>query len=126
MAPECKERRHMFIMAGVGLGRGSHMWAGPCLICLSLVSTEGGGCCSFSTLCAPMDCSMPGFPVLHHIPEFAQTHESVMPSNHLIDCHLLLLLTSIFPSIRVFSNESTLLIRWPKVLELQLQHQSFQ
>ena len=45
MAPECKERRHMFIMAGVGLGRGSHMWAGPCLICLSLVSTEGGGCC---------------------------------------------------------------------------------
>ena len=61
-----------------------------------------------------MNCSMPGFPVLHHIPEFAQTHESVMPSNHLIDCHLLLLLTSIFPSIRVFSNESTLRMRWPK------------
>ena len=40
--------------------------------------------------------------------------ESVMPSNHLILCHLLLLLPSIFPSVRVFSNESTLLIRWPK------------
>ena len=40
--------------------------------------------------------------------------ESVMPSNHLILCHLLLLLPSIFPSIRVFSNESALWIRWPK------------
>ena len=40
--------------------------------------------------------------------------ESVMPSNHLIFCHPLLLLPSIFPSIRVFSNESVLLIRWPK------------
>ena len=40
--------------------------------------------------------------------------ESVMPSNHLILCHPLLLLTSIFPSIRVFSNESALCIRWPK------------
>ena len=40
--------------------------------------------------------------------------ESVMPSNHLILCHPLLLLPSIFPSIRVFSNESTLCIRWPK------------
>ena len=40
--------------------------------------------------------------------------ESVMPFNHLILCHLLLLLPSIFPSIRVFSNESSLYIRWPK------------
>ena len=40
--------------------------------------------------------------------------ESVMPSNHLILCHPLLLLPSIFPSIRVFSNESALCIRWPK------------
>ena len=51
--------------------------------------------------------------------------ESVMPSNHLILCHTLLLPPSIFPSIRVFSNESALCIRWP-VLEFQLQHQSFQ
>ena len=42
--------------------------------------------------------------------------ESVMPSNHLILCHPLLLLPSIFPSLRVFSNESTLRIRWPKFL----------
>ena len=40
--------------------------------------------------------------------------ESVMPSNHLIPCHLLLLPPSIFPSIRVFSNESALCLRWPK------------
>ena len=58
------------------------------------------------TLCDPMDCSTPGFPVHHQLPELAQTHaiESVMPSNHLILCCPLLLLPSIFPSIRVFSN----------------------
>ena len=50
--------------------------------------------------------------------------ESVMPSNHLILCHPLLLLPSVFPTIRVFSNESALCIRWP--LEFQLQHQLFQ
>ena len=63
-----------------------------------------------------MDCSMPGFSVDHQILELAQTHvcELVMPSNHLILCHPLLLLSSIFPSIRVFSNESVLCIRWPK------------
>ena len=52
--------------------------------------------------------------------------ESVMPSNHLILCCPFLLLPSVCPSIRVFSNESTLHIRWPKVWELQLQHQSLQ
>ena len=51
--------------------------------------------------------------------------ESVMPSNHLILYHPLLLLPSILTSIRVFSNESALYIRWPK-LEFQLQHQFFQ
>ena len=51
--------------------------------------------------------------------------ELMMPSNHLILCHPLLLLPSVFPSIRVFSSDSALPIRWPKVLE-QLQHQSFQ
>ena len=60
-----------------------------------------------------MDCSMPGFPVHHYLQEFAQT-ESMMPSNHLILCHPLLLPSSIFPSIRVFSDESALPIRWPK------------
>ena len=61
-----------------------------------------------------MDCSMPSFPVLHYLLEFAQTIESVMSSNHLILCYPLFLLPSIFPSIRVFSNDSALHIRWPK------------
>ena len=63
-----------------------------------------------------MDCSTPGLPVLHSLLEFAQliSIESVVPSNHLILCHPLLLPPSIFPSIRVFSNESALHMRWPK------------
>ena len=52
--------------------------------------------------------------------------ESVMPSNHLILYRPLFLLPSIFPNIRVFSNESALRIRWPRYWEFQLQHQSFQ
>ena len=69
-----------------------------------------------STLCNPMDCSTSGFPVLHQLPELAQlmSIESVMPSNHLILCCPLLLLPSIFPSIRVFSNELALNMRWPQ------------
>ena len=76
-------------------------------------------CCSLAqsclTLCDPMDCSTPGFPVPHHLPELAQLMSivSVMPSNHLTLCRPLLL-PSIFPSIKVFSNESVLCIRWPK------------
>ena len=65
-------------------------------------------------LCYPMDCSMPGFPVLHYLPEFAQYLESVVQSNHLILCPRLLLLPSIFPNIRVFSNQLILHVRWPK------------
>ena len=68
---------------------------------------------SCPTLCDPMDCSMPGFPVHHQLPELAQTHvhrvsDAIQPS------HPLFLLPSIFLSIRVFSNESVLHIRWPK------------
>ena len=67
-------------------------------------------------LCDPMDCSTPGFPVHHQLQSLLKlmSIESVMPSNNLIFCHSLLLLPSIFPSIRVFSNESVLHIRWPK------------
>ena len=63
-----------------------------------------------------MDCSTPGLPVHDQLPEFTKTpiHESVMPSKHLILSHPLLLLTSIFTSTMVFSNESVLYIRWPK------------
>ena len=68
------------------------------------------------TLCNPMNRSTPGLPVHHQLLEFTKpmSIESVMPSNHLILCHPLLLLPSIFPSIRVLSNESPLHIRWPK------------
>ena len=74
-------------------------------------------CCSVAksclTLCNSMDCSTPVFPVLHYLPEFGQTHVHwVDYTTHLILCHPLLL-PSIFPSIRVFSNESVLHIRWP-------------
>ena len=77
-------------------------------------------CCSVTqscpTLCAPMDCSMPGLPVLHHLLELAQTHvhwvgDAIQSSYPLSS---LLLLPSIFPSIKVFSNKSAVRIRWPK------------
>ena len=68
------------------------------------------------TLCDPVNRSTPGLPVHHQLPEFTQIHaiELMMPSNHLILCRPFLLLPSIFPSIRVFSSESALCIRWSK------------
>ena len=75
-------------------------------------------CVQFSSVCDPMNCSTAGLPVHQQLPEFTilMSIESVMPSNHLILCRPrpLLLPPSIFPSIRVFSNESVLHIRWPK------------
>ena len=67
------------------------------------------------SLCEPMDCSMPGFPVHQQLPELTQTHvhrvsDAIQPSHPLSS---LLLPLSIFPSIKVFSNESVLPIRWP-------------
>ena len=71
---------------------------------------------SCPTLCDPMNRSMPGLPVHHQLrsPPKPRSIESVMPSNHLILCHPLYHWPSILPSIRVFSNESALRIRWPK------------
>ena len=66
------------------------------------------------TLCNSMDCSMPVLPVHHQLPESVLSTESVIPSNHLILCRPLLLLPSIFPSIRVFSSESVIHIKWAK------------
>ena len=67
-------------------------------------------------LCNLVDCSMPGFPFHHKLPELAQTHIRLvsMSSNHLILCHPLLLMPSIFPSIRDFSKDTVLRIRWTK------------
>ena len=77
---------------------------------------------SCSTLCDPMNCDPTNSQSLPKL----MSIEFVMPSNHLIFCHPLLLLPSIFPSIRVFSNESASLHQVAEVLEFQLQHQSFQ
>ena len=65
--------------------------------------------------CDPMNCRMPGFPVLHYLTEFAQIRVSWVSDaiQHFILCCPLVLLPLIFPSIRVFSMESTLLIGWP-------------
>ena len=87
----------------------------PLLYCLLLFTR------SCPTLCGPTDCSMPGFPVLHHLPELAQTHvhwvgDVIQPSRPVA----LLLLPSIFPGIRVSSNESALRIRWPKCWSFSL------
>ena len=78
-------------------------------------------------LCDPMDCSTSDFPVLYHLLELAQTHVHQVSDafQPLVLCQPLLLLPSIFPSIRVFSNESAL-HQVAKVLEFQLQHQSCQ
>ena len=76
-------------------------------------------CCCCSVVCdslRPMDCNTPVSSVLHCHPEFAQVHihQGVMLSNYLILFCSLFLPPSIFPSFRVFSNESTLTIKWPK------------
>ena len=71
---------------------------------------------SYLTLCYPMNCSTPGLPVHHQLPEFTQTHvhrvrDAIQPSHPLSSPSPL---PPIPPSIRVFSNESTLCLRWPK------------
>ena len=91
--------------------RGRKPKCNPCWVTLIIVAVQ-----SCPTLCDPMDGSMSGFPVLHHLLEFVQTHvhrvrDAIQPS-HL--CCPLLLLSSVFPSIRVCSNESVLPIKWPK------------
>ena len=77
-----------------------------------------------------MDYSMPGSSVLLYLPEFAQIHvhlsiDSVMLSNYLFLYYPLLLFLSIFPSIRVFSKESPLQIRWPKFWRFSFRNSPF-
>uniref|UniRef100_A0AC11D8Q9 Uncharacterized protein n=3 Tax=Ovis aries TaxID=9940 RepID=A0AC11D8Q9_SHEEP len=66
------------------------------------------------TLCDPMNCSTPVLPVHHQLPEFSQTHVHRVGDAIQHPCRPLLLLSPVPPSIRVFSNESILLMRWPK------------
>ena len=83
-------------------------------VCLSVQFSSVAHSCP--TLCYPMNHSTLGLPIHHQLWSLPKpmSIEPVMPSNHLILCHPLLLLPSIFPSIGVFSNESALHIRWPK------------
>ena len=79
------------------------------------------------TLCNTMDCSMPGLPVHHQLPKIAQTHvhwvnDAIQPSHPLSSPSPP---PSIFPSIRVFSNESVLHIRWPKYWSFSFSISSF-
>ena len=91
--------------------------------CFKLILHPVGSCCCYCsvaklcpTLCDPMNYSAPGFPVLYYLPGLLKlmSIESVKPSNHLIVCCPLLLIPTLFPSIRFFSNELALCIRWPK------------
>jgi len=89
------------------------MWESPYMYFSQFSSVQS---LSHIQLCNPMNHSTPGLPVHHQLLEFTQTHIHQVgdPSSHLILCHPLLLLPPIPPSIRVFSNESTLRMRWPK------------
>ena len=80
-------------------------------------------CSSYPTICDPMDCSTPDFPVHHQLMEFAQAHvhwvsDAIQPSHLLLSPSVLR--PSIFPSIRVFPNESVFPIRWPKYYNFSL------
>ena len=83
-----------------------------------MVFAKGGCCCSVSklcpSLCHPMDCRLPCPSLSSRVCSYSVSSELVMLSNHLIFCHPLLFLPSIFPSIRFFSSEPALRIGWPK------------
>ena len=87
------------------------------ILLLSISQSVSSVAQSCPTLCNSMNCSTPGLLVHHQLLEFTQTHVhrvTLMPSSHLILGYLLFLLSPIPPSIRVFSKESTLHMRWPK------------
>ena len=92
-----------------GLTSSGKPWEALCVCCCSV----GQSC---PTLCNPVDCSIQVSLCINNSQGLLKfiLIESVMPSNHLILCHPLLLLSSIFPRIRVSSSELALLIRWPK------------
>ena len=96
------------------------LWARKAFIYPSGCSCSVAQLCP--TLCDSMDCSTPSFPVFTISQNLLKlmSIESVMPPNHLVLCRPLLLLTSIFPSIRVFYNELALCIRWPEYWNFRL------
>ena len=103
-----------FLLQGIFPTQGSNLGL---LHCRHVAAAAAKSLQSCPTLSNPMNCSTPGLPVRHQPPEFTQTHvhrvsDAIQPSHPLSGP--LLLLPSIFPSIRVFSNESVLHVRWPK------------
>ena len=94
----------------------SNCWNSTNIVLQSQWKEQSPSCSVFTrscpTLCNPMNCSTPGLPVYHQLLEFTQTH--VHWVGDAILCCPLLLLPSIYPSIRVFSNESAVHIQWPK------------
>ena len=101
---------HVLVM---GVSVKNRNWRAVSFISLGPGNQFSSAAQSCLTLCDPMDCSTPGLPVHHQLLEPTQI-VLVMPSNHLILCHSLLLPPSIFPSIGIFFNELVLCIRWPK------------
>ena len=94
-----------------------HQWCKICLFSTALSTLQFSSVTrSCPNLCDPMDCSTQAYLSITNSWSLLKlmSIKSVMPSNHLILCHPLLLLPSIFPSIRVFSNESILSVGWPK------------
>ena len=114
-------------MINVGEDTGKALLVNTCV--LNNAGIRKNSCkilCQFSsvtqscpTLCNPMDCNTPDFPVLHQELHKLMSIELVMPSDHLILCRPLLFLPSIFPSTGIFSNESVLNIRWPQILYIK-------
>ena len=104
-------------MGGTEVNRSYVHWWPFCLFLFCFASSFRPVTQWCLTLCDPMNCSTPGFPVLHCLPEFAQTHvhwvsDAIQLSHPLSPPFLLL--PSVFPRIRVISDELALHIRWPK------------
>ena len=131
------------------MGRECNKWKGSNMVFLKNLSHLWSCCCSVAqlsqTFCNPMNRSTPVFPVLHHLLEFAQIHvhwvsdaDAIYPSHplplsspfafnlsqHWVTKSQTWLSDFTFPSIKVFSDELALRIRWPKYRKFQ--HQSFQ
>ena len=117
LEPDFIERAHFitFFFSSVHLMLHSPLWTWPSISLWHIIIVVQ--LLSDVWLCNPVNCGIPGFPVLHYMSRSLlklMSIESVMPSNHVILHRLLLLLPSVFPSIRVFLSELTLHMRWSK------------
>ena len=111
---------HPWDFPGKSTGVGCHclLWESSTYLAVNLLLVNCSVVHSCLTLCNPMDCSIPGCLSICQSLLKLMSIESVMPFNHHALCRPLLLLPSVFPSIRVFFNELALYIRWPKYWSL--------